>query len=287
MEAGDGALRRLPDGAELSDLFRTYPVGVRELLAYHDQVLRLPAPLTVAERELIAAVVSGVNACSYCYGAHRIIAETFGVDESVIRSAIDDPDMALVPDHLRPMLRFVEKLTRAPSGIRRADREAVYAAGWSEEALYYAVLTCALFNAMNRIVDGMGIATSPEIRARQRERHQRATGEPVNESAYLDYGRKLGLVEPEPDSKSADRAWCDMLSCEQFRLLVGGDPERLSFAQQLHRLACLGCARYLLAMRRMNRTIRRALLLHVFDIRPSEPPEYSTAPPGARRHRLH
>jgi uncharacterized peroxidase-related enzyme len=203
METGNDSPRRLRDGAELSDLFRAYPVGVRELLVYHDRVLRHPAPLTVAERELIAAVVSRINACGYCYGAHRIIAETFGLEESVIRSAVDDPAMALVPAHLRPLLRFVEKLTRAPSSIRPADRDAVYATGWSEEALYYAVLTCALFNGMNRIVDGMGIATSPEIQARQRARHQRSADEPVNLSTYEDYGRKLGLFEPGSDARGA------------------------------------------------------------------------------------
>ncbi len=92
-ETDQGSARRLRDGAELSDLFRAYPVG---------------------ERELIAAVVSGTNACGYCCGAHRIIADTFGTDESVIRSAVHDPRMSLVPVHMRPMLRFVEKLTRAP-----------------------------------------------------------------------------------------------------------------------------------------------------------------------------
>lgn len=177
IEAEKVSARRLPDGAELSDLFRAYPVGVRELLVYHDRVLRHPAPLTVAE--------------------------TFGFDESIIRSAVHDPGMSLVPVHMRPVLRFVEKLTRSPASIRKADRDAVFAAGWSEEALYYAVLTCSLFNAMNRIVDGMGIVTSPEIQARQKARHQRAAYEPVNLSAYEDYGRKAGLFEPDTGADGA------------------------------------------------------------------------------------
>lgn len=190
--------RRIPDGAELSDVFRAYPVGVAELLTFHDLVLRCPSPFTVAERELIAAVVSGINACHYCYGAHRIIAETFGLEEPVIRSALEDPGMNLVPERLRPVLRFVDKLTRQPARIRQEDRDAVFAAGWTEEALYYAVLTCALFNLMNRIVDGMGIVTSPAIQARQRARHERAPGDPVNFQAYRDYGRKLGLLPASP-----------------------------------------------------------------------------------------
>lgn len=195
MQPAHDPRRRIPEDAELADVFRAYPVGVRELLTYHDLVLRYPAPLTVAERELIAAFVSALNACGYCYGAHRIIAESFGLEESVIQSAISDPEMARVPARMRPILQFAEKLTRAPSSIRDADRDAVLAAGWTEEALYYVVLTCALFNFMNRVVDGMGIATSPAIQARQRARHDRAPDDPVNLEAYRDYGRKLGLFE--------------------------------------------------------------------------------------------
>lgn len=43
--------RRIPGSAELSDVFRAYPVGVAELLTIHALVLRHPAPFTVAERE--------------------------------------------------------------------------------------------------------------------------------------------------------------------------------------------------------------------------------------------
>lgn len=204
MRATHDPIRRIPDDAELSDVFRAYPIGVRELLTIHDAVLRHPAPLTVAERELIAAFVSAINACGYCYGAHQIIAEAFGLGESIVLSAVDDPQMSLVPAAMRPMLRFVEKLTRAPSSIRNADREAVIAEGWTEEALYYAVLTCALFNFMNRVVDGMGIVTSPAIQARQRARHDRAADDPVNLEAYRDYGRRLGLFDA-PDA-SCDAA---------------------------------------------------------------------------------
>jgi AhpD family alkylhydroperoxidase len=41
--------------------------------------LRGPSPFTVAERELIAAYVSGLNACGYCHGIHRVTADAFGV----------------------------------------------------------------------------------------------------------------------------------------------------------------------------------------------------------------
>ncbi len=53
-------LPSLPADAILLDVFRAYPGTSRPLLAYHQALLRGPSPLSVAERELIAAYVSGL-----------------------------------------------------------------------------------------------------------------------------------------------------------------------------------------------------------------------------------
>jgi hypothetical protein len=37
----------------------------------------------------------------------------------------------------------------------------VFAAGWDDAALYYAVAVTALFNFMNRLVEGLGIDLNP------------------------------------------------------------------------------------------------------------------------------
>jgi alkylhydroperoxidase family enzyme len=55
------------------------------------------------------------------------------------------------------VLRYVGKLTATPAKLTQADADAVFAAGWDEQALYDAVLVCALFNFMNRMVDGLGV----------------------------------------------------------------------------------------------------------------------------------
>ena len=43
--------------------------------------------------------------------------------------------------------------------MTQADADAVFAAGWNDQALHDAVSTCALFNFMNRLVEGHGIKT--------------------------------------------------------------------------------------------------------------------------------
>ncbi len=150
-------LPSLPAAGVLLDLFRQYPETSKPLLDYHELVMRGPSPFTVAERELIAAYVSGLNRCGYCHGVHTAAAEECGVPAGVIPAAVDDLDTADMPEPLRPVLRYTGKLTRSPASVTQEDADAVYAAGWDERALHHAVLVCALFNFMNRLVEGTGI----------------------------------------------------------------------------------------------------------------------------------
>lgn len=150
-------LPSLPADGVLLDLFRRYPETSKPLLDYHELVMRGPSPLTVAERELIAGYVSGLNRCGYCHGIHTAAAEACGVPSGAIPAAVADVESAAVPDRLRPLLRYTGKLTSSPASVTRADADAVYAAGWDEQALHHAILVCALFNFMNRLVEGTGI----------------------------------------------------------------------------------------------------------------------------------
>lgn len=155
----------LPQNATLLDVFRAYPDTARPLLDYHQVLLRGPSPLTVAERELIAAYVSGLNACGYCHGIHTAVAEAFGIAEGTLTSLLDDPDTAPIDERLKPLLRYVGKLTQTPSRITLDDARSVLDAGWDERALHDAVAVSALFNFMNRFVDGLGIIAGPDYTA--------------------------------------------------------------------------------------------------------------------------
>ncbi|MFI8434712.1 carboxymuconolactone decarboxylase family protein [Streptomyces sp. NPDC079020] len=154
-------LRSQPADAALLDVFRAYPHTARPLLDLHEQILREPSPFTIAERELMAAYVSGLNDCAYCHGIHTATAEAFGVPAGLLTAALTDLDTAPVDGRLRPVLRYLETLTREPSRLTQQHAEAVYAAGWDERALHDAVMVGALFNFMNRMVEGLGISAGP------------------------------------------------------------------------------------------------------------------------------
>lgn len=155
-------LTSLPDDTALLQIFEAYPETARFLLPLHEQVMRAPSPFTPGERELIAAYVSGLNACSYCNGIHTVTAREFGVPEQTLAAALKDLDTAPIDERMRPVLRYLAKLTRTPSAVRETDARAIYEAGWDEQALHDAVLVCALFNFMNRVVDGLGVHAAQE-----------------------------------------------------------------------------------------------------------------------------
>ena len=163
-------LKSLPEDGVLLDVFRAHPETARPLMEFHELIMRRPSAFTDGERELIAAYVSGVNACGYCHGVHTRTAEAFGVAPGVLESALADLDGSPVEEKLRPVLRYVGKLTATPAKITQSDADAVFAAGWDEQALYDAVLVCALFNFMNRMVDGLGITADEHYFAKSGNR---------------------------------------------------------------------------------------------------------------------
>jgi uncharacterized peroxidase-related enzyme len=180
----------LPENPHLADLFRAFPEHVKPLLAYHDALLRRESPLTIAERELLAAFVSGLNACHFCLGAHKLYARAFGIDESIIDSLIADIDTADVEPKMKPILKYVAKLKDLPPRLETADAQAVFDAGWCERALFDAIQVAALFHFMNRIVEGAGVTfdyadhpvSEQEIEARRTR-------------SYTDFAKLIGIVK--------------------------------------------------------------------------------------------
>ncbi len=182
----------LPENAHLSDLFRLFPKGAEPLMRYIDDVLRGEGALSVADRELIATYVSGLNGCSFCFDSHLIYAELFGIEPGLIRALLDDLETAPVGAPMRALLGYVNKLNTLPSRLVHADAQAALAAGNSEGALFLAVQISGLFNMMNRIVEGAGVdfdyGASPEAHPA----HQ-STPE-AHASSYAAFGVKIAAL---------------------------------------------------------------------------------------------
>src|SRR5260370_7097841 len=110
-------LPSLPEDAVLLDVFRAYPQTARPLLDYIGALMRGPSPRSVAGRELIAAYVSGLNACRYCHGVHTATAQAFGINEGTLGALLADVGTAPVTERMKPLLEYVGKLTLTPAKI--------------------------------------------------------------------------------------------------------------------------------------------------------------------------
>jgi uncharacterized peroxidase-related enzyme len=162
-------LPSLPADAVLSDVFRRFPDHAAPLADYVQRLMRGPSPLSVAQRELIGAYVSGLNASGYCRGVHTAIAVSQGIEEHLVTALVDNLATAPVEERMRSVLALARTLTLTPPNAGDAEVAAVYADGWDEQALHDAVSVCGLFNMMNRLVEGLGITATPA--------HHRATAQ--------------------------------------------------------------------------------------------------------------
>jgi uncharacterized protein YciW len=88
---------------------------------------------------------------------HKTLSKGLGIDEAVYDQLKSDIDSANVDEKLRPILRFVKKLTLTPEQITVTDVNAIFEAGWNERAYLDAVYLCAVVNCMNRFAMGIGV----------------------------------------------------------------------------------------------------------------------------------
>ncbi len=181
----------LPEIPHLGDTFKRFPKGLKPLLEYHDVFLREDnSEMTIGQRELIAAFVSGLNKCKFCQTAHDLASRAFGVEEELLDQLHENFETAPVDEKMRPILAYVRKLTEVPIKLVSADAQAVYDAGWSEDALYDAVAICALYNFMNRIVEGTGVIPGQEYHEPTTEDLARRRN-----GTYMQWAQGAGLLE--------------------------------------------------------------------------------------------
>jgi len=158
-----GFLSHLGPKAHMPDIILRKRNRYKHMDAFTQNVLRGPSELSVQEREIIATLVSALNACQYCTGVHREVALLFGMDEGLIQALLDNIDTAPVSDKFKPILRYVKKVTLTPAKAVQSDVDAILQAGWSEQTVEDTVAITALFNYYNRLMDGLGIKGDPKI----------------------------------------------------------------------------------------------------------------------------
>lgn len=154
------ALTRL-GAAELDDVgqscLRWPDLWGRPFLALTQELLRGPSSWTTGERELLAAVVSEANSCSFCVGTHSAIA-----DRALPAPAFAGWRDGSAGPEVTAAAHFLVKLSKAPDQVGPEDVARTRAAGVSDGALAEAIYIAFVFNLVNRVADALGFSYRSE-----------------------------------------------------------------------------------------------------------------------------
>jgi len=76
----------------------------------------------------------------------------------------------------KALFRFVKKVNHDSPRITPADIAPLHEAGWNDEAIYFAITVCGLFNFYNRWIDASGVHALSDEAHRQGGKRTAAHG---------------------------------------------------------------------------------------------------------------
>jgi uncharacterized peroxidase-related enzyme len=163
--------KSLPDDAGPANVFASHPEIYGAWSRMSEALMNGPSPLSQGERELILAYAAGVAGCRFVCVAHSEVAYAWGVENGVVERLLEDAETAPVQARLKALLAYVRKLTLTPGNMSQADADAVFEAGWNEQALHDAIAVTARAAFMQRLVEGHGfVPFSRETAAKHAKR---------------------------------------------------------------------------------------------------------------------
>lgn len=77
--------------------------------------------------------------------------------KELVDGVLADVETSLLSEAEKALLRFVRKVNHESYTIQPAEIETLHQAGYTDEAIYYAITVCALFNFYNRWIDASGV----------------------------------------------------------------------------------------------------------------------------------
>ncbi len=151
----------LPDGLPgIRGLLVYSPETAKPMAEFTQVLMRGPSTLTLAEREMVAAVVSSRNRCHYCRSAHEAIAAAHlggaDADYALLEQVQRDFESAPISAKMKALLAIAAKVQEDGKLVTTADVERARAAGATDKELHDVVLIAAAFCMFNRYVDGLG-----------------------------------------------------------------------------------------------------------------------------------
>lgn len=108
--------------------------------------------------------------------SHAAVAAELLGNEELVRQVLEDIDSSGLTDAEKVLMHFLDKVNHDSPHITAADMQPLYAAGWNDEQIYYAITVCALFNFYNRWIDATGVHALSDEAHREGGKRSAATG---------------------------------------------------------------------------------------------------------------
>lgn len=154
---GEGRRGNVPDFLRLHSLV---PGAIVPLAKLHRAIAYGPGELSRVQRELIATVVSVINGCELCRELHSRLLLHRTRDEALVVEVTRDFRTAPLSAADRALLEYAAKLTTAPAAAVQEDVARLRALGFSDAAIVETATQTALFNYLNRVIQGLGLGES-------------------------------------------------------------------------------------------------------------------------------
>ena len=153
------------------NVFRVYAFRPERLSAWFAHFRQLHEPsdhLSVADREMIAVVVSSANGCLYCLVAHG----------AALREALEDPVLgerisydwrrAGLDARRAAICAYAEKLTLHPREVTRDDLQTLLDAGLTLQEAWDVAEIAAMYNLTNRMAMATNMLPNEEYSGQAR-----------------------------------------------------------------------------------------------------------------------
>jgi alkylhydroperoxidase family enzyme len=77
--------------------------------------------------------------------------------EELVASVLKDLETSQLDEKHKALLRFVDKVNHDSPRTSPEDMKPLYEQGWDDDAIFFAITVCALFNFYNRWIDATGV----------------------------------------------------------------------------------------------------------------------------------
>lgn len=118
--------------------------------------------LTVAEREMIAVVVSNENGCLYCLVSHSADLRMKLGDPILADRIMFDYQKAGLDEETMAMLDYAAKITVSPLDCGEGDIEYMRQLGFSDKKIFDIAEIASMYNFTNRLASATGMMPNPE-----------------------------------------------------------------------------------------------------------------------------